>query len=227
MSDLVDSSARTIGFIGGTGPQGRGLGMRLAQAGYRVLIGSRSAEKAQTAVDAIAGKVPGLPVEGLANPDVCAQADVVVVTVPYEAQRATLEGLAEAIGDKVVVNCVNSLGFDAAGPHAVPVPAGSAAEECAQLLSRARVVGAWQNVSAVRLGRPDEPVDVDVLLTGDDDDARAVVAELVEAIPGMRAVHAGPLRLSRPIEEMTAVLIAVNKRYKTHAGVKVAGLEHP
>jgi 8-hydroxy-5-deazaflavin:NADPH oxidoreductase len=204
MSDASDSTASpsTIGFIGGTGPQGRGLGLRLAQTGHRVLLGSRDAAKAE----------------------VCAQADVLVVVVPYAAQRPTLTDLAGAIGDRVVVCCVNSLGFDEGGPHAVPVPDGSAAEECAALLPDARVVGAWQNVSAVRLNRPDEPVECDVLLTGDDEGARDVVAGLVEEIPGMRAVHAGALRLSRPVEELTAVLIGVNKRYKTHAGVRIAGL---
>jgi 8-hydroxy-5-deazaflavin:NADPH oxidoreductase len=226
----MDSAATTpapstIAFIGGTGPQGRGLGMRLAQAGHRVLLGSRTAEKAEDAVAKVGEKVADLPIEGRTNADACAEADVVVVVVPYAAQQATLADLAGAIGDKVVVNCVNSLGFDAAGPHAVPVEAGSAAEECQELLPEARVVGAWQNVSAVKLNRPDEPVDVDVLLTGDDEEAREVVAALVEVIPGMRPVHAGPLRLSRPIEELTAVLIAVNKRYGTHAGVKVAGLD--
>jgi 8-hydroxy-5-deazaflavin:NADPH oxidoreductase len=221
----MDTSKPVIAFVGGTGPQGRGLGLRLAQAGYPVLLGSRTAEKAQEAVAKVADKRPDLPVEGRTNADACAEADVVVIVVPYAAQQATLGDLAEVIGDKVVVNCVNALGFDDRGPHPLPVPAGSAAEECQELLPSARVVGAWQNVSAVKLNRPDEPVDVDVLLTGDDEPAREVVATLVEAIPGMRPVHAGALRLSRPIEEMTAVLIGVNQRYKTHAGVKVAGLD--
>lgn len=221
---MGEDATSTIGFIGGTGPQGRGLGMRLAQAGHPVLLGSRSAEKAAEAVAKVAEKAPGLPLTGATNAEVCARADVVVVVVPYAAQRATLTDLAGAVGDRIVVNCVNALAFDERGPHPVAVAAGSAAQECQELLPRARVVGAWQNVSAVRLGRRDEPVDVDVLLTGDDEDARAVVAELVEEIPGMRAVHVGALRLSRPIEELTAVLIGVNKRYKTHAGIKVAGL---
>lgn len=214
----------TVAFVGGTGPQGRGLAKRLAGAGYAVLIGSRTHERAQEAVDEIAQAVPEAAVSGSDNAAVCQQAEVVVVVVPYAAQQATLEPLAGAIGDKVVVNCVNALAFDATGPHPVPVPSGSAAEECQALLPGARVVGAWQNVSAVTLNRPHERVDVDVLLTGDDENARAIVARLVEDIDGMRAVHAGALRLSRPIEEMTAVLVSVNKRYKIHAGMRVAGL---
>jgi 8-hydroxy-5-deazaflavin:NADPH oxidoreductase len=214
----------TLAFIGGTGPQGRGLGMRLARAGHRVLIGSRDAAKAEAAVGKIGEKVPDLPVEGMTNAEACEQADVVVVTVPYEAQAATLESVASLVAGKIVVSCVAPLGFDGDGPHPISVAAGSAAQECQQLLPDVKVVGAFQNVSAVKLLRPEEPVEVDVLLTGDDPDAREVVAGMVSRIPGMRAVHVGPLRLSRPIEEMTAVLIAVNKRYGIHSSVKVAGL---
>jgi 8-hydroxy-5-deazaflavin:NADPH oxidoreductase len=214
----------TLAFIGGTGPQGRGLGLRLARAGHRVLIGSREAAKADAAVEKIAAKVPDLPVEGMTNADACERADIIVVTVPYEAQVPTLRSVAELAAGKIVVSCVAPLGFDEQGPHPISVAAGSAAEECQELLPEARVVGAFQNVSAVKLLRAEESVDVDVLLTGDDADARDAVADLVQVVPGMRAVHAGPLRLSRPIEEMTAVLIAVNKRYGTHSSVKVAGL---
>jgi 8-hydroxy-5-deazaflavin:NADPH oxidoreductase len=214
----------TLAFIGGTGPQGRGMGMRLARAGHRVLIGSRAEAKAQDAVGKIAEKVADLPVEGMTNESACEAADVIVVTVPYEAQAATLAPFADLAAGKIVVSCVAPLGFDAQGPHPIAVPAGSAAQECQELLPDAIVVGAFQNVSAVKLQRPDETIEGDVLLTGDDADARDVVAGMVQRVPGMRAVHAGPLRLSRPIEEMTAVLISVNKRYGIHSSLKVAGL---
>lgn len=220
---MNEGALPTVGFIGGTGPQGRGLAARLAQAGYKVLLGSRTEEGAAEGVGKILDAVSHFDVRGVDNATACRDSDVVVVVVPYAAQTATLVPLAPLIGNKVVVNCVNSLGFDVRGPYADPVAAGSAAEECQSILPEARVVGAWQNVSAVKLNRPREPVDVDVLLTGDDEAARDVVAELVEAIPGMRAVHAGPLRLSRPVEELTAVLIAVNKRYGLQAGIKIAG----
>ncbi|MFO7779789.1 MAG: NADPH-dependent F420 reductase [Nitriliruptoraceae bacterium] len=214
----------TVGFIGGTGPQGRGLGVRLAMAGHRVLIGSRTAERAQEIVAELLEQRPGLPIEGDTNAAVCETADLLVVVVPYDAQQDTLASLRAAIGSKIVISCVNALGFDKGGPYPLPVPAGSAAEECQQLLPEARVVGAWQNVSGVKLGRFDESVEVDVPITGDDEDARAVVAPVVEAIDGMRAVDAGPLRLTRPIEEMTAVLVSINRRYRIHAGVNIAGL---
>ncbi len=214
----------TVGFIGGTGPQGRGLGVRLAAAGYRVLIGSRTAERAQQIVSELLEERPDLPLEGDENAAVCETADLLVVVVPYDAQQETLASLRGAIGSKIVVSCVNALGFDKRGPYPLTVPAGSAAEECQELLPEARVVGAWQNVSGVKLGRFDEAVEVDVPITGDDEDARAAVAPLVEAIDGMRAVDAGPLRLTRPIEEMTAVLVSINRRYRIHAGVNIAGL---
>jgi 8-hydroxy-5-deazaflavin:NADPH oxidoreductase len=218
------TQALTVGFIGGTGPQGRGLGVRLAAAGHRVLIGSRTQERAEEIVAGLLEQRPGLSIEGADNRSVCERADLLVVVVPYDAQRDTLSSLREAIGAKIVVSCVNALGFDGRGPYPLTVPAGSAAEECQELLPEARVVGAWQNVSGVKLGRFDEPVEVDVPITGDDEEARAAVAPLVEAIDGMRAIDAGPLRLTRPIEELTAVLVSINRRYRVQAGVTIAGL---
>lgn len=221
---MNEKVGKSIAFVGGTGPQGRGLAMRLALAGHRVLIGSRTVERAQEAASTVQLAAPDAHAEGMDNASACQQADVVIIVVPYAAQRELLDALAPAIGDKIVVSCVSSVSFDADCPYPLPVSRGSAAEECQCSLPAARVVGAWQNVSAVKLNRRKEDVNVDVLLTGDDESARTVVAGLVEAIPGMRAVHAGALRLTRPIEEMTAVLISVNKRYKIHAGLEVAGL---
>lgn len=218
------TQALTVGFIGGTGPQGRGLGGRLAAAGYRVLIGSRTRERAQEIVAELLEQRPGLPIEGGENASVCEQADLLVVVVPYDAQRETLTSLRAVIGSKTVVSCVNALGFDGRGPYPIAVPAGSAAEECQELLPEARVVGAWQNVSGVKLRRFDEPVEVDVPVTGDDEEARAAVVPLIEAIEGMRAIDAGPLRLTRPIEELTAVLVSINRRYRVHSGINIAGL---
>jgi NADPH-dependent F420 reductase len=127
-------ATHTLGFVGGTGPQGRGLASRFARAGHCVLIGSRSEEKAKQAVAKLG--LEGFDVHGVANLEACAEADIVFITVPYAAQRQTLEGLEAAIGDKIVVNCVNAVEFDGLGPNPVRVPAGSSAEECAQLLPR-------------------------------------------------------------------------------------------
>jgi 8-hydroxy-5-deazaflavin:NADPH oxidoreductase len=217
-------TAQTLGFLGGTGPQGRGLGLRLGQAGHRILIGSRTQEKAAAAVEKVHAKDPEVDVRGVTNDVAATEADIVFVVVPYSAQQATLAPLAGAVGSKLVVSCANNLTFDAAGPVHVPVPAGSAAAECAQLLPDAVVVGAFQNVSATKLLRVPDPVEADVLVVGDDEEARVAVCALADQIPGMRGIEAGPLRLAAPIEDLTAVLLAVNKRRKTHAGIRLTGV---
>lgn len=213
----------TLGFLGGTGPLGRGLALRLGRAGHAVRLGSRDAGRAEEAAGKVRAADPGVDVTGVANTDAAA-ADIVFVTVPHTAQRASLPPIAGTLAGKVVVSCVNALEFDAAGPHPVLLDAGSAAQECQLLLPGSRVVGGFQNVSAAELARIDGPVDADVLLTGDDEEACGIVARLVERIPDMRAVLAGPLRLSRPVEELTAVLIAVNKRHRAHSSIRVTGL---
>lgn len=220
-----DTGPDTIGVIGGTGPQGRGLAVRLALAGHPVVVGSRDATKADDAARGLRERAGEIPVRGAGNEVAAADAAVVIVAVPYEAQASTLPPLADAIGDKLVVNCVNPLAFDAQGPHPVPVADGSAAQECARLLPRARVVSAFSNVSATKLLRVDERLPVDVLICGDDDDAKQQVRALAERIPGMRGVDAGPLRLARVVEDLTAVLLAVNRRYGVHSGVRIDGLD--
>lgn len=216
-------TAATLGFLGGTGPQGRGLALRLARAGHPVLLGSRDPARANAEAARLADLAPGAAIEGAGNLDVATRAYIVVVTVPYEAQRSTLDGLAGAIEGKVVVCCVNALAFDG-GPHARRVEAGSAAEECRDLLPGARVVGAFHTVSASTLLDPDADLDEDVPVCGDDADARAEVVALADAIPGLRGVHAGPLRHAGTLEAMTAMLIAVNRHYGAHAGVRITGL---
>lgn len=212
-----------IGFLGGTGAQGRGLALRFALAGHPVLIGSRDAGRAKEAADGLRGAAAGAEIEGADNAEVAARAEVVVVAVPYEGQRATLAGLADALAGKLVVNCVNALAFDG-GPHALAVPAGSSAEECRDLLPGARVVGAFHTVSASALLDPAEVLEGDVPVCGDDPDAREEVVRLADAIAGLRGVHAGPLRCAGTLEALTAMLISVNKHYKVHAGVRITGL---
>jgi NADPH-dependent F420 reductase len=214
----------TVGVLGGTGPLGRGLALRLAQAGYRVLVGSRDPERAEARASQLRTEhdVASTLLRGAGNGEAAAAA-VVVVAVPFDGVRSTVESLATTLAGKVVITCVNRLAFDDAGPWPVPVEGGSVAELIARLVPDARVVGAFHHVPAGRMRRGGT-IDMDVLVTGDDDDACATVCELAEAIPGMRAVRAGPLRLTRPLEELTAVVLNINRRYGVTAGIRIAGL---
>jgi NADPH-dependent F420 reductase len=217
------SDQLTIGLLGGTGPQGRGLALRLALAGHRVLLGSRDRQRAEAIVaDLLGGR--DLPVEGAANRDAAERAEVVFLTFPYAGQAQVLPGLAQALDGKVVVDVVNPLGWDEAGPLLLDVPEGSAAEQAQALLPGARVVAAFHHAAPRLLGDPDRQVETDVLVAGDDEAAKGLVIELADQIPGCRGVDAGALRQARHLEGFTAVVVGVNRRYKIHAGVRVARL---
>jgi len=211
----------TIGILGGTGPQGRGLARRLAQAGHPIVLGSRSAARAAETAEAIG--VDG--VTGGGN-DEAAAADLVIVTVPYEGHADLLTSLAGQLAGKIVVDCVNPLGFDGQGPYALAVADGSAAQEAQRILPDSTVIAAFHHLSAVRLEDPDvHDFAEDVLVLGDDRDAVGVVIELAAAaLPGGRGVFAGRLRNAHQVEALTANLIAVNRRYKTHAGLRLTEL---
>jgi NADPH-dependent F420 reductase len=215
--DLPDVSGLSLAFLGGTGEQGRGLARRFAMAGHEVIIGSRSAERAAEAAVGLPGAV-----SGAANADAAARADVVIVAVPWDGHKELLTALAPVLAGKVVVDCVNPLGFDKQGAFALAVEEGSAAEQAAAVLPESRVVGAFHHVSAVLL--LDETVDeleTDILVLGDDREATDLVEALVARIPGMRGVFAGRLRNAHQVEALTANLISVNRRYKAHAGLRV------
>lgn len=213
----------TLGLLGGTGPQGRGLALRFAAAGHRILLGSRSAERAASVVaELLAGR--DLPVSGAANADAAAAADVVFLVFPYEGQAAVLPDLADAIGDKLVVDVINPLGWDERGAFLLDVPEGSAAEQAQALLPRARVVSAFHHAPPRLLADMERDCDTDVLVVGDDPAARAIVIELADQIPGSRGIDAGPLRLARQLEGFTAVVVGINQRYRIHAGVRITRL---
>lgn len=211
----------SIGILGGTGPQGRGLARRLALAGHPVILGSRSAERASQAATEIG--VEGITGDGNHQ---AASADLVIVTVPYDGHAELLTSLADALAGKIVVDCVNPLGFDKQGPYALAVPDGSAAQEAQRILADSTVVAAFHHLSAVRLEDPEtETFDEDVLVLGEDREAIGVVIDLAaEALPGGRGVYAGRLRNAHQVEALTANLIAVNRRYKTHAGLRITEL---
>jgi NADPH-dependent F420 reductase len=218
---VADTDVReTIGIVGGTGPLGRGLGARWARADHPVHLGSRERERAQAAVDDVRGRVgEGAELVAGTNEDVAAAADLVVVALPYEAQAKAMPALRDAVGTKLVLNVVNPLVFDDRGPRAVPVAAGSAAEECQELLPDATVVSAFHDVSSRRLLRVDEPIVTSVLVCGDDEEANERVVGLAARIEGMRGVRCGPLRNSQHVENLTVVLLSVNRIHGVQAGV--------
>jgi NADPH-dependent F420 reductase len=217
MSDLPDVSALTVAVLGGTGEQGRGLARRLALAGQQVVLGSRDAARAAAAAEGLPGGVSGLDNAGAA-----AAGDVVIVAVPWEGHRELVAALADPLAGKIVVDCVNPLGFDKQGAFALAVEEGSAAQQAAAVLPDSRVVAAFHHVSAVLLlDESVESVDTDVLVLGDDREATDVVQALAGRIAGMRGIYAGRLRNAGQVEAMTANLISINRRYKAHAGLRV------
>ena len=209
-----------IGILGGTGEQGRGLARRFALAGNPVIIGSRSHDRAQGVAREI-----GDGARGLANRDCARAADVVIAAVPWEGHGELLSGLAAELAGKIVVDCVNPLGFDKRGAYPLPVVEGSAAEQAAALLPESRVVAAFHHVSAVLLLDPEiETIDCDVLVLGDDRHATDTVQALAARIPGVRGVYAGRLRNCGQIEALTANLVSINRRYKAHAGLRITDI---
>lgn len=216
----VNVSGLSIGILGGTGDQGKGLARRFALAGHPVLIGSRSAGRAQEAAESI-----GEGARGAANADVATEADLVIVAVPYEGHKALLESLRAELAGKIVVDCVNPLGFDKQGAYALPVEEGSAAQQAAAVLPDSRVVAAFHHVSAVVLLDPAvDKVDLDVLVLGDDREATDTVQALAAVIPGVRGVYGGRLRNAHQVEAFTANLISINRRYKAHAGLRITDI---
>jgi hypothetical protein len=214
-----DVATLSIGILGGTGDQGRGLARRFAMAGHRVIIGSRRPGRA---ADAAYELGPSLGIEGAANEQAARQADIVIVAVPWEGHQLLLAGLAEELAGKIVIDCVNPLDFDARGCRPLAVKEGSAAEQAAAALPDSTVVGAFHHVSAVLLlDQEITEFDLDVLVLGDDRRATDLVQALAARIPGMRGVYAGRLRNCGPVEGLTANLVSVNRRYKAHAGIRI------
>jgi 8-hydroxy-5-deazaflavin:NADPH oxidoreductase len=224
---LPDSlSGTTVAVLGGTGPQGRGLARRFAAAGLPVVIGSRSAERAAdtaaTLAEATGGNVTGADNEGAAT-----AGDVVIVAVPWDGHGDLLKGLATVLAGKIVVDCVNPLGFDKLGAYVLEVEEGSAAEQAAALLPDSTVIGAFHSVSAVKLEDPEvTEVDTDILVLGEGEDREAcdLVQDLAGVIPGVRGVYGGRLRNAHQIESLTANLISINRRYKAHAGIRITDI---
>jgi NADPH-dependent F420 reductase len=227
MSDVTIDDL-TVGVLGGTGAQGRGLALRWAASGLDVVLGSRDRERAETAAaelnDELSVVDGAAAVSGADNREAAASADVVLVAVPFDAHEKTLTDLVDVLDGKIVVDCVNPLGFDKHGPFVLDLDAGSAAEQAQSLVPGSRVIGAFHHVSAVLLTDLSvTDLDTDVLVLGEDRDDVAVVQQLADRIPGMRGLFGGRLRNAGQVEALTANLVAINRRYKTHAGIRITG----
>jgi NADPH-dependent F420 reductase len=215
----------TLAIVGGTGSEGSGLAMRLVRSGYRVIIGSRSAQKAAeraTELNSTMGE-PGL-ISGAENLQAVREADLVMLTVPFAAQRQIIETIRPALKGKILINvgaCVNP---DRPAQVELPPAGSSSLEAQEQLGGDVRVVAAFQNVSSEYLRDPERPIDCDVLVCGDDAEAKVAAMHLVEAI-GLVAYDAGPLKNSIVAEGMTSILVGINKRYHARlAGIHITGV---
>jgi hypothetical protein len=218
-------SRKRIAVIGGTGKEGGGLALRWAQAGYAVVIGSRAQDKAEQAAAEFDRVVGGELIRGANNADAAAQAEIVVVCVPYTAHKDTLQSIAQAVQGKIVVDVTVPI----QPPHfsTVTLPQGRTAAQEAQALLGAgvRIVSAFQNVSAIHLKDLSHPPNCDVLISGDDPQAKQEVAALAEAA-GMRGIDVGPLANAIVAESLTPILVAINKRYGVKgAGIRITGID--
>ncbi|MBA8963662.1 NADPH-dependent F420 reductase [Rhodococcus opacus] len=216
-----------IAVVGGTGPQGKGLAYRFAAAGWPVVIGSRSAERAEEAALEVRRRAgDGAVVSAADNASAAADCPIILLVVPYDGHRELVSELAPIFAGKLVVSCVNPLGFDKSGAYGLDVEEGSAAEQLRDLVPGATVVAAFHHLSAVNLWEHEGPLPEDVLVCGDDRSAKDEVARLAVAITGRPGIDGGALRVARQLEPLTAVLINVNRRYKTLSGLAVNGVVH-
>ena len=216
-----------LAILGGTGPEGRGLALRLALAGEAVVIGSRSAERGAAAAAELAALAPsgGGGVSGDDNSGAAGRGEVVFLAFPYEGQRPVLEQLAGALEGKVVVSVIAPMAFERGrGARAVSVAAGSAAEEAQELLPGSQVVAAFQNASAEELQDPRVLMEGDVVVCSDHSDARRLVMGLADRIPNLRGVDGGALFNARYVEQITPLLVNINRIYRAHSGVKITGI---
>lgn len=222
---MVDTGNKlTLAVLGGTGKEGSGLASRWALSGYNVIIGSRDAARAAEYATNLNGQLGLTSIKGMGNPEAALAADVVILSVPYSAHQTTLEGLKEVLSGKVVVDITVPL--QPPKVRTVHLPEGkSAALEAQALLGEStKVVAAFQNVSAEHLADPAHQVDCDVLVCGNDAEAKTIVIKLVEAT-GMKGVDAGSLANSIAVEALTPVLLYINKAYGIKgSGIRITGI---
>lgn len=214
----------TVGILGGTGPAGRGVAIRLATGGYDVVLGSRDADRASETAGTISPRGTG-KISGGTNED-AASCDVVVVATPWDSAVATVSALKKQLAGKTVISMVNALTRE--GRELLPLypPRGSMAAQIAFALPESTIAGAFHHLPAAQMEDLDSSLDADVVIFGDDDASRNLVSEMVSAMPGLTPVIAGSLSLASAVEAFTAVCISINIRHKAHSYVKLAGLGH-
>ena len=227
-------SNQRISIIGGTGDQGKGLALRWAKKGFEIVIGSRDRERARAAAAEAramlkASGADNVNLDGATNADAAAAAQIIVLTIPFAAHISTLREIREKIkAGSLIVDVTVPLEPAVGGKptRILGVWAGSAAEQCRELAPEGvQVVSAFQNVGAEALLRLDREVECDVIVCGDDKEAKQRLRPLVAAIPGCRYIDGGPLANSRTVEAITALLIGFNIRYKTHTGLRITGID--
>jgi len=224
----VTPGSEPIPIIGGTGALGAGLAKRWAQAGVPIVLGSRDAVRAEEAAAKVREAVPGADVTGLQNEEAAAKGEIVFLTVPFRAQSENLNNLRDALRPgQSLVDCTVPLAAAVSGKatRSLGVWQGSAAQQAQEMVPEGvTVIAAMHTLAAPMLARLEVELGEDVLVCGDKKADKARVARLIEQIPGLRAVNAGALEMARIVEQLTPMLISVNSRYKTHAGIRLTGL---
>jgi len=214
-----------LAILGGTGPEGKGLALRLAMAGEEPIIGSRDAARGAAVAEELAQSAPGVVIKGADNAGAAASADVVFLAFPYEGQRPVLEALVPALKGKIVVCVIAPMKFERGkGASAVEVEAGSAAQEAQEILPDSQVVAAFQNASAEELLDPNVTMEGDVVVCSDHADAKKLVLGLAGKIKNLRGVDGGGLANAKYVEQITPMLVNINRIYKSHAGIRIVGV---
>jgi NADPH-dependent F420 reductase len=227
---MITQVQQTIAIIGGTGAEGKGLALRFAKTGARVLIGSRDREKAQDTARSVAEATGGTLVEGRSNPEATSEAEIVILAVPLSAQVGILKSIRDSFRPgAILVDTTVPLEVAIGGrvSRTLALWDGSAAQQAARLAPPGvQIVAAFHSLSAAALADLDQPVDCDVLICGDSSEAKTIVRELAETIVGVRAIDAGPLDNARLAENAAALLISLNLRYRVkHSGLRITGID--
>ena len=215
-----------LAFLGGTGPEGKGLALRLALAGESIVIGSRDGDRASAAAAELTGMINGhVSIEGTDNLNAAKQAEAIFLTVPYDAQRPLLEQLNETLDGKIVINVIAPMTFErGVGASSVDVQAGSAAQEAQELLPNSFIVSAFQNVSAEELLDQAVNMEGDVIICSNHKEAKELAFDLTNKIPTLRPIDGGGLANSKYVEQITPLLVNINRIYKIHSGIHVVGI---